>query len=65
MTDALLHSIPIAAKRISIGRTLLYEKIASGEIKTVLVGRRRLVPESELQAWVAGLLEASTILDRP
>ena len=48
-----------ASHRAGIGRTKLYEEIAAGEIKTIKVGRRTLVPESELQAWLARKIEAA------
>jgi excisionase family DNA binding protein len=39
-----LLSIPAAAERLSIGRTALYDAIGRGEVRSVKVGRRRLVP---------------------
>jgi excisionase family DNA binding protein len=48
MQDRLAHPIPEAAYKLGIGRSLLYELIAAGEINTVTIGRRRLVPESAL-----------------
>lgn len=49
-----LLSIPEAARRAGISRTLIYSLIASGELRTVKVGRRRLVPEHELAALSHG-----------
>lgn len=43
-----LLSIPDAARRAGVSRTLIYSLIASGELRSVKVGRRRLVPEHEL-----------------
>jgi excisionase family DNA binding protein len=51
-TEPLAHSIPKAAARIGIGRTLLYELIDRGEIPTITVGSRRLVAEADLAAFI-------------
>lgn len=44
-----LLSIPDAAQRLGIGRSLLYQEIAAGNLRTVKVGRRRLVPAAALR----------------
>ena len=41
-----------AAQELGIGRSTMYGLIASGEIPTILVGRRRRVPVGELQDWI-------------
>jgi excisionase family DNA binding protein len=48
----LAHTINAATQRLGIGRTTMYELIGRGEIKTILIGSRRLVPECELQRIV-------------
>ena len=55
MPDRLLYDVQSAAEVLSIGRTKLYELIASGAIDTVTVGRRRLVPRASLDAFVSRL----------
>lgn len=37
-----------AAERLRIGRTLMYDLIRRGEVGTIQLGRRRVVPASEL-----------------
>lgn len=49
----LLHSINDACRRLSIGRSWLYAEIAAGRIKTAKLGRRTLIPDTELRR-VAG-----------
>lgn len=49
----LAHAVNIAAARLGIGRVKLYELINSGEIKSFRIGAKRLIPESELQRFVA------------
>jgi excisionase family DNA binding protein len=49
--------IPVeeAARRLSIGRTIMYDLVMSGELATVKIGRRRLVPVKALDAYIASL----------
>jgi excisionase family DNA binding protein len=51
--DGLL-SIAQAARALSIGRTALYSEIAAGRIRSVKVGRRRLVPSSAISEVASG-----------
>ncbi|MGH8036507.1 MAG: helix-turn-helix transcriptional regulator [Stenotrophomonas sp.] len=57
--DPLLHRIPDACRRLSVSRTTLYELIKSGEIRSVKIGSRSLVPEADLQRVLASRLEAA------
>lgn len=59
MTAPLLCTVDEAAELLSIGRTKTYKLIADGQLRTVRIGRRRLVPRAEIEAFVAELLEAS------
>ena len=49
-----LLSIEQAARALSIGRTALYSEIGAGRIRSVKVGRRRLVPSSAISEVAAG-----------
>ena len=49
----LAHRIPDACHRIGLGRSSLYELIKSGNLHTVRIAGRVLIPESELQRLVA------------
>jgi excisionase family DNA binding protein len=49
----LLHTVESAAKRLSIGRTLMFELIASGAVRSVRIKGRRLVPEAALVDFVS------------
>ena len=46
-----------AAKMCAIGRNAIYRLLADGSIRTIKLGRSRLIPVSELQAWVQRQLE--------
>lgn len=52
-------SVAEAAKRIGIGRSQTYELVASGELESFTIGRRRIVPESAIRTFFARRLAAS------
>ena len=41
MTDKLLLTIPEAAERLSLGRSMVYQLIAAGRLRSVSIGRAR------------------------
>ncbi len=49
-----LMSIEQAARALGIGRTALYSEIGAGRIRSVKVGRRRLVPSSAISEVASG-----------
>lgn len=51
--DALAYNLDQAAARIGIGKTMLEELVAAGQIKSFRVGRRRLVSRAALEAFIA------------
>ncbi|WP_111746368.1 excisionase family DNA-binding protein [Salinisphaera orenii] len=62
MTDQaqpLSRGIDEACNMLGVGRSLLFELIERGEIRTFRLGRRRLIPESELKRLIADRLESS------
>ena len=60
-TGKLLLPLPEAARRISVGRSKLYELIGAGRLRTVTIGRRRLVPAKALEEYVELLTRESTL----
>ena len=50
-----LYEVDEAAEALRLSRSLLYELIRSGRLRTVKAGRRRLVPVSALDEYVASL----------
>ena len=48
-----LLSIPEAADALGIGRTRLYAELEAGRLRSVHVGRRRLVPSSAVAEYAA------------
>jgi excisionase family DNA binding protein len=49
---ARLHNVESVMERLSCGRSLVFELMASGELRSVKVGRRRLVSEAALTAYI-------------
>lgn len=52
------NQVPQACARLGIGRTALYELLKSGAIRSFKVGARTLIPEAELQRFVADQMQA-------
>jgi excisionase family DNA binding protein len=48
-----LYSVDEAAFMLGLDRSWLYRLINAGEIKAVRSGRRRLIPEREVSAYLA------------
>jgi len=51
-----LYRIPEAMRRLSLSRSVIYEEIRAGRLRTVTRGRTRLVPATAITAYVT-LLE--------
>ncbi|MEU6294066.1 excisionase family DNA-binding protein [Streptomyces erythrochromogenes] len=47
-----LHSVEEAAELLNVGRSTAFEEIRLGRLRTVRVGRRRLVPTEYLDEYV-------------
>ena len=45
-------SIPEAAKLAGIGVNAMYDRVASGEIGSVSIGRRRIIPVKAIEDWL-------------
>ncbi|MEU4091295.1 helix-turn-helix domain-containing protein [Streptomyces sp. NPDC026673] len=51
-----LYRVPDAVKVLNLSRTVVYELIRTGRLRTVREGRARLIPASSISDYVA-LLE--------
>ncbi|GHC33201.1 excisionase family DNA-binding protein [Streptomyces cinnamoneus] len=47
-----LHRVEVAARVLSLGRSTAYEEIRLGRLRTVRVGRRRLVPTEYIDEYI-------------
>ncbi|MFI8661855.1 helix-turn-helix domain-containing protein [Rhodococcus qingshengii] len=58
---ARLHRIEAAAERLGVGRSTLYGLMDSGQLRSVKIGKNRLVPESAIVEFIGRLeSEAAT-----
>jgi hypothetical protein len=57
---ARLNSVQEVLARVPLSRSKLYQEMASGQLKSVKVGRRRLVAECQLIDYIDRLVEAGT-----
>ncbi|WP_445168254.1 helix-turn-helix domain-containing protein [Mycolicibacterium sp. Dal123E01] len=54
-----LHTVETVQERLKVGRSTVFDLIASGDLRSVKIGRRRLVSESALNAFIARIDQAS------
>lgn len=50
--EKLALSVPEAAEALGVSRAQAYIMINSGELPSIRVGRRRLVPLDKLKLWI-------------
>ena len=55
MIEPLLIGVETAATALGLRRSKLYELIATGRLKSVKVGTRRLIPADAMHEFVASL----------
>ncbi|NKR31351.1 excisionase family DNA-binding protein [Rhodococcus hoagii] len=56
----MLHRIEAACERLSVGRSTLYGLMDAGKIRSVKIGKSRLIPESAICEFVAALEVGAT-----
>jgi excisionase family DNA binding protein len=56
-SKVLLITIDDAAQRLSIGRSHIYQQMQLGRLRSVRIGRSRRILESDLEAFIADLLD--------
>lgn len=57
--DRMLHPVNDVLELLSIGRTRFYEEVSAGRIVIVKSGKKTLVPQQSLDAYVAGKIAES------
>jgi excisionase family DNA binding protein len=55
--ERVLLSVDEAARRLSVGLTVMYELLARDEIASCKLGRRRLIPAVELERFAERKLQ--------
>lgn len=59
MNIKLLYSIAEGAELLSVGKRKMEDLVREGDVETVLIGRRRLIPAEALTDYVERLKAAS------
>ena len=54
-----LYRVPEALQLLSMSRSMFYEEVRGGRLRTVKQGRTRLVPAQEIQTYVQLLIDKS------
>ena len=54
-----LLSIPEFCNIASVGRSTVYEEMSGGRLKSVKVGRRRLIPAIEVKRWLEAIAKTA------
>jgi excisionase family DNA binding protein len=54
-----LYRVPEAMQLLSMSRSVIYEQIRSGRLRTVTQGRARLVPKAAIAEYVTLLIRES------
>lgn len=52
---ARLHNIESVMDRLGVGRSTVFALMASGQLRSCKVGRRRLIPESAIRDFIDSL----------
>jgi excisionase family DNA binding protein len=60
MQSPLLYKPEGAAAELGVGRTTVYELLASGELESIRIGRARRIPADALRAYVERLRAAQS-----
>ena len=50
--DLQLYRVPAAMRRLSMSRSVIYEQIRSGRLRSVKQGRTRLIPASAIKDYI-------------
>ena len=58
MVELLLLRVEEVARALSLGRSKVYELIASGELPSITIGAARRVPAEALRRWIDEHVEA-------
>jgi excisionase family DNA binding protein len=53
--SARLLSVIETARELGISRSVVYELLASGALRSAKIGRRRLIPREAVEKFIAGL----------
>lgn len=64
MVEPMLLRVDEVARALSLGRSKVYELIASGELPSITIGAARRVPLDALRAWIAEHVDVTRAEER-
>lgn len=64
MAEPLLLRVDEVARTLALGRTKVYELIASGELPSITIGAARRIPAEALRQWLAERVDPEARTDR-
>lgn len=53
VNQPVVHTVPAAARLFGVGRNTLYDAVKRGEVPHIRIGRRILIPNSALEAFLS------------
>ena len=56
--DAVCVSVEEAAQRLGLGASFTWQLVSAGTLRSIKIGKRRLIPVAELDRFVAAQLAA-------
>lgn len=59
VTEKLAYSVEEATEILGISRSLIYDKLRTGELRSIKIGRRRLITPEHLKGYLASLERAA------
>ena len=61
-SETLAYSVPEVGKMLGLGRSSVYEAVRTGQIPSITIGRRILIPRAALERLLEGTTNSSTTL---
>lgn len=55
LDEQFLFDVAMAARALSIGKTEVFELLNTNELRSVQIGRRRLIPRQAIEQYIARL----------
>ncbi len=65
VADRQLYRIPDAMRLLSMSRSVIYEQLRAGRLRSVRQGRTRLIPAAAITDYIALLEHEAQGADRP
>ncbi|MBI1182129.1 MAG: helix-turn-helix domain-containing protein [Alphaproteobacteria bacterium] len=57
--DRLCYTVPQASQAMALSQTAIWGLISRGELKSIKIGKRRLITAEALQEFIAGKQDAA------